>query len=96
MHSVFVFGNAYVRHDAAAAREWWERMQAMKPTHRNAAYWRANCALHWIEGDLKRANVAWQNSNALAHQLPQAGAYEFERHCCSLLRRALDEAPVAA
>lgn len=96
MDSVFVFGNAYVRHDAAAAREWWERLQAKKPTHRNAAYWRANCALHWIEGDLQRANAAWQNSNTLARQLPQAGAYEFERHCCSLLRSVLDEAPAAA
>jgi hypothetical protein len=91
LHSVFVFGNAFVRHDAVAAREWWERMQAKKPTKLNAAYWRAASALHWIEGDLKAARVAWEDSMALAQELPTAGAYEFERHCCSLLRAALDE-----
>ena len=91
LHSVFVFGTAFVRHDAVAAREWWERMQAKKPTKLNAAYWRAASALHWIEGDLKAARVSWEDSMALAQELPAAGAYEFERHCCSLLRVALDE-----
>jgi Peptidase family M50 len=92
LHSVFVFGSAFVRHDAVAARLWWERMQAKKPTKMNAAYWRAASALHLIEGDLKAARVAWEDSMALAQELPEAGAYEFERHCCRLLRRALDEA----
>jgi len=92
IHKEFVFGNCYVRRDATAAREWWTRMEAKKPTRFNADYWRADSALHWIEGDLKGANEAWEKSNALAQQLPKAGAYEFERYCCSLLRKVLDEA----
>jgi hypothetical protein len=92
LYTVFVFGNAYVRRDAAAARAWWSRMEAKKPTRFNADYWRAAGALHWIEGNLKEANEAWEKSNALAQQLPKAGAYEFDRYRCSLLRRALDEA----
>ncbi len=92
LHTEFVFGSAYVRRDAAAAREWWTRMEAKKPTRFNEDYWRANGALHWIEGDLKEANEAWEKANALAQQLPKAGAYEFDRYCCSLLRKALDEA----
>ena len=93
LHTVFVFGSAYVRRDAAAAREWWTRMEAKKPTRFNADYWRAASALHLIEGDLKEANEAWEKANALAQQLPKAGAYEFDRYCCSLLRKALDEVP---
>jgi len=92
IHAEFVFGSGYVRRDATAAREWWTRMEAKKPTRFNADYWRADSALHWIEGDLKGANEAWEKSNALAQQLPNAGAYEFDRYCCSLLRKVLDEA----
>jgi hypothetical protein len=92
LHTEFVFGSAYVRRDAAAAREWWTRMEAKKPTRFNEDYWRAESALHRIEGNLKEANEAWEKANALAQQLPKAGAYEFDRYCCSLLRKALDEA----
>jgi hypothetical protein len=95
LHMEFVFGAAYLRRDPGAAREWWTRMEAMKPP-RNWDYWRADSALHWIEGDLKEANEAWEKSNALAQQLPQAGAYEFDRYCCSLLRKVLDEASATA
>ncbi len=62
----------------------------------SADYWRAKSALHWIEGDLEKANEAWEKSNALAQRLPRAGAYEFSRDCGSLLRRSLDEAQLAA
>jgi hypothetical protein len=96
LHTCFVFGTAYVRRDARAAREWWDKMQSKKPANFNADYWRAESALHWIEGDLEKANQAWEKSNALAQQLPKAGAYEFGRHCCSLLRSVLDEAAAAA
>ncbi len=95
LHMEFVFGNAYLHRDAAAAREWWTRMEAKKPTRRNVDYWRADSALHWIEGHLKEANEGWEKSNALAQQLPKAGAYEFDRYCCFLLRKAIDEVPVA-
>jgi tetratricopeptide (TPR) repeat protein len=93
--TVFVFGNAYLRRDAVAAREWWTRMEAKKPTRFKADYWKAYSALRWVEGELKEANEAWEKSNALAQQLPTAGEYEFDRHCCSKLRQALDEASTA-
>jgi hypothetical protein len=48
--------------------------------------------LLWIEGKVQEANDAWKKCDALAQQLPKAGAYEFDRDCCSLLRKALDEA----
>lgn len=93
--NVFIFGNAYVLRDAAAARLWWTRMESKKPTRFNVDYWRARAALRWIEGDLQEANEAWDKSNALAQKLPKAGAYEFDRYCCFLLRRALDETSAA-
>ena len=95
LHTEFVFGNAYVRRDAASARSWWTTMEAKKPTRFNEDYWRAYSALQWIEGHLKEANEAWHKCNLLAQQLPAAGAYEFDRHCCSLLRKAIDQASVA-
>lgn len=96
LHTSFVFASAYVRHDAGAARAWFERMQTKAPTRFNLDYWRAHSALYWIEGDLAKANDAWEKSNALATRLPAAGAYEFDRHCSSLLRCALDQAALAA
>jgi len=90
LHTSFVFGNALVRRDPKAARFWWNRLQAQKPTRFNADYWRAESALHWIEGDLDEARTAWEKSNALVERLPQAGAYDFSRYCCSLLLRELD------
>ncbi|HEY6971832.1 MAG TPA: M50 family metallopeptidase, partial [Candidatus Angelobacter sp.] len=87
----FVFGSAYVLRDPAAARQWWTLMEARKPTRFNADYWRAASALHWIEGNLKEANEAWQKSDALAQKLPHTGAYEFDRDCCARLRNAIDE-----
>jgi hypothetical protein len=90
LHTVFVFGYAYVLHDAAAARRWWDRMAASKRKLLNVDYWRSASALHWIEGDLAQANEDWTKANAKAEKLPFAGAYEFDRSCCKLLRRVLD------
>ncbi len=93
LHTVFVFGNAFLRRDAAAARQWWERMEAKKPTHFNVDYWRAKSALHWIEGDLEEANAAWKKCDELAERLPEFGAYESDRASCALLREAMDIQP---
>jgi Peptidase family M50 len=87
----FVFGTAYISHDASVSRQWWEQMKAKKPTRLNVDYWLAASALHWIEGNAKEAREAWENADAQARQLPKAGAYDFDRHCCVLLRQALDE-----
>jgi hypothetical protein len=96
LHTVFVFGSAYVLHDAASAREWWQRMEAKKPTRFNVDYWRARAALNWIEGNLKEAEGAWERSSTEAQKLPHAGAYDYDRHLCGLLRKALDDAAAAA
>jgi len=91
LHTSFVFDAAYAKRNPVSAREWWERMEAKKPTRVNADYWLAHSALHWIEGNLKAANESWRKGNVIAQQLPQAGAYDFDRHRCSLLRQAIDE-----
>ncbi len=93
--TAFVFGSAYIWRDAKLARQWWTHMEVKKPTRFNVDYWLAASALLWIEGNLKDANESWEKAHALAQQLPQAGAYEFDRYCCSLLRKALDEASAA-
>jgi len=93
LHTVFIFGEAYVRRDAGAARQWWDAMQAKKPTRFNVDYYRAEGALHWIEGELGQAKAAWARSDEAARKLPQAGAYEFDRVCCNLLRQAIDATP---
>jgi Peptidase family M50 len=96
LHTSFIFGSAYVLRDAAAARQWWERMEAKKPTRFNVDYWRAKSALFWIDGDIKGANEAWEKSQAEAEKLPHAGAYEFDRYLCEMLRKAIDEVAVTA
>jgi len=95
LHTLFVFGNAFLKRDAAAARQWWERMQAKEPANQDEVYWLAKSALCWIENKSKEANEAWNQGNALAQQRPQAGAYEFNRDCFFQLRQALDEAQAA-
>ncbi len=96
LHTAFVFGSAVVRRDAKATREWWDRMIAKKPTHLNCDYWRAQSALAWIEGDLSKAEETWNAANAMAKRLPSAGAYEYDRTCCMLLRQAMDGVPLDA
>lgn len=91
LHTVFVIGHAYLNRDAAAARLWWDRMEAKKNERRNVDYWLARTALLWIEGDAKGAEAAWFEADALAQALPKFGAYEFDRFRCFLLRQALNE-----
>jgi hypothetical protein len=92
--TAFVFGSAYISRNASAARQWWTHMEARNPSRFNVDYWLAASALHWIEGNLKDAEEFWQKANALAQQLPNFGAYEFDRYCCALLSKNLGEAPV--
>jgi hypothetical protein len=60
LHTEFVFASAYVRRDAAAAREWWTRMVAKNPTRFNEDYWRACSARQWIEGRIVEAAEAFE------------------------------------
>ena len=96
LHTVFVFGYAYIQRDALKSRQWWDRMEAAKPKVFNNDYWMANSALLWSEGRLPEAYQSWEKANALAQQLPSAGAYDFDRHCLALLREALDVSAAAA
>lgn len=93
LHAPFVFRKAYLQRDAAGARQWWDRMEAKKPTRFKLDYWLASAALHWIEGNLEEARSAWNKANAFAGLLPSAGAYEFDRYRCDLLKKAIYEAP---
>jgi peptidase M50-like protein len=95
LFTAFVFGSAYIWRDAGLARQWWTQMEARKPTRFNVDYWFAASALHWIEGNLKDANESWERANTLAQPPPKVGAYDFDRHCCSLLRKALDQGSAA-
>ena len=66
LHTPFVIGHAYLNHNAAAARAWWERMEGKKFERNNIDYWLAQSALYWIEGRLKEAEEAWRKADAAA------------------------------
>jgi len=86
----FIFGKAYLDHDPAGTRLWWERMMAKKPVHLNADYWFARSAYLWSERRLGEAREAWEKGNALAQQLPHTGAYESDRDHFALLHKELE------
>ena len=86
----FVYRTAFLRRDAASARQWWERMEAKKPTHFGVDYWLAQSALFWIEGRREEARAAWNKGNVLAQQLPAAGDYEFDRYRSALLHDCIE------
>jgi hypothetical protein len=90
LHTTFVFAYAYVLRDAAAARTWWDRMVAMKPKKLGVDYWLASSALQWISGNATQGNEDWDKAWDKASKLPAAGACEFDRYRCTLLRRVLD------
>ena len=86
----FVYRTAFLRRDAVSARQWWERMEAKKPTHFGVDYWLAQSALFWIEGRREEARAAWNKGNVLAQQLPAAGNYEFDRYRSALLHDCIE------
>jgi Zn-dependent protease len=95
LYTAFVFDSAYLRHDAASARIWWDLMETRKPTHLGVDYWLARSALLWIENRPEESRAAWDKTNALAQKLPNAGTYEYDRYCVRLLGAVLDHAPAA-
>jgi hypothetical protein len=86
----FVFINAFHKRDLAAAELWWQRIESLGKTDRDADYWRARTALLWLKGEREEARAAWERGNALAKKLPAAGVYEGTRACFAKLRAALD------
>ncbi len=93
--TLFVFGKAYACRDAAAARQWWDRLEAKKPTRFNVDYWRAKAALAWIEGQEAEARENLDKAVEEAANLPAVGAYDYDRHCCPLRRQAFGETPAS-
>lgn len=96
LHAPFVFGKAYLEHDARGTRLWWERMQAKKPMRHDAEYWIAKSAFLWSEHRLDEAMEAWEEGNALVQQLPHTGAYETDRDQFALLHRELELSAVTS
>lgn len=86
----FVFGSAYIWRNADTSRQWWAHFEAKSPVH-NSDFWLSHSALRWVEGDLKGAGESLDKARALAQQLPNAGAYEFERYRCALLQEMLKD-----
>ncbi len=86
----FVYRTAFLRRDAGAARQWWDRMEAKKPQHLGTDYWLAKSALLWIEGRKEEAREAWQKGDIQAQKLPAAGDYEFDRYRSALLRDCIE------
>lgn len=88
--TVFVFGTAYIWRNAESTRAWWTQMEAKKTVPVNVDYWLAASALYWVEGAVGDARESLERADTLALQLPDAGAYNFQRYSCTLLRHALD------
>ena len=81
---------------AAEARQWWDLMEAKKPTHLGVDYWLARSALLWIENHNEEAREAWNKTSALAQKLPRAGTYEFDRYRVGLLGAVLGASPATS
>ncbi len=88
----FVFNAVYLDRDPIAARRFWELYESTTPAHLGVNRWLARAALHFIENQIPEALDAWKIGNALACDLPSAGAYDFDRHRYSLMRDLLDTA----
>lgn len=91
-YSAFVFAKAFVQRDAEGTRTWWTRLEAKQPASAKlgADVWLARTASLWMDGKMAEAKEAWDRGNAVAQQLPAAGAYDFDRDKYAMLRRELD------
>lgn len=86
----FVYASAFLKPDAARARHWWDLMESKGSRRDCTEYWLARTGILWIENELEEALKAWQQGNALARRLPEAGAYDFERSLFLALRQQLE------
>jgi hypothetical protein len=90
--AIFVFADALIRDDPAAARRWWDRMEARKGYRFKESLWDARCALLVSENRLGEASDALARFEAFANRLPATGAGEAKKANAGLLRKALEEA----
>ena len=92
LHLEFVYVNAVVKQDTAAARLWWQRMETKGKARQNVDYWKASAALLWAEGSIAEAREACRKAESCARELPDAGAYNRDReevaHLSAILERA--------
>lgn len=88
--AAFVFNSAWLDRDASTARRFWDLFETKKPAHFGVDYWLARTALHWIEGYPREARDAWATGNGLAEQLPDVGAYNFDRHRYRLMEELFE------
>jgi hypothetical protein len=87
--ATFVFADALLRRDAAAACRWWQRIES-KPAYRfTENLWPARSALLLSEGKIDEAADACKKAADWARQLPATGAGEAERNNVELLQEAL-------
>jgi len=93
--SIFVINSVVLRHDAAAAHEWWERLEAKKPRRFNADYWLATCAHCWANNDSSGAREAWATGSDYLNNLPLTGTYNFDRSLYGRMKELLDESAPA-
>ena len=94
--TTFVFNSVYIDRDAASARRFWDLYESRTPTHFGVDYWLSRSALHWIENHPLEARDAFSTGNALASQLPNAGAYEFDRDRYRMMSELLHTDPPSA
>lgn len=91
MAAEMLFLSAVVFRDPEAARAWWNRVELKGDSSRRLGYWRALAALRWLENDPERAAISLAKAEEFARQLPQAGAYEYDRDSLHRLRAAIEE-----
>ena len=87
----FVLGHGGLRGDAAAARRWWDRLEARNPDRSESGYWRAKSALDCAEGRPEDAGAALRQADAISAQSPATGGQAYGMEWSSLLREAIEK-----
>ena len=88
-----MYASAFLKPDASRARHWWDLMETKKARQECTDYWLARTSILWLENQPEEARKAWEQGNARAQELPEAGAYDFERSLFLTLRRQMESAP---
>jgi len=89
--SVLVFYHAFLRQDAATARQWRDRALREPSEMRKDSDSGSLCALLLAEGRRAEAEDAWVRAQAWAAKLPQSGGGDLERDVVRILREWLDQ-----
>jgi len=84
--TIFVFGNALLRRDAARAQQWWAHVEAAKDMETGVNYWLAKSALLWAGGNRKEAFEACGKGEAAAKNPARCGSDQFDLYRLNLLR----------